>query len=189
MKGSKLPVTGKMGNWPVIRPSGRISIEMEMEPRYVIAQNAWRNTYFLLAKLYGEEMGWEKTNEILGRMWGIIGHPEVFLALKKKYKEVGDDCVALSRVLQYEFLVEGYDIDVIEEKPEKAIIRELICPWWGDMTTRYQGVQVQEAMCGPGCIGIISNAAKAFNPQIKVERTMHIAKGDQYCEYVFTLKK
>ncbi len=176
----------------IIKPSGRTTVEFPLDDRYRIATNAWRNTFFAFNEVLGKELGWKKAADLIYKSWGVLG-PSDFGFLKK-YGLTDKNAAKLSKNMQFELLVEGFDFDVVEETEKRAVLRYLSCPWWHDLKERWQGKVDEECFkastCnGPGCKAIVINLAKYTNPKLKAQRTKWVAENDPYCEYVLELEE
>ena len=116
--------------WPVITPNGRVTARPQEIVRWEITSNAWRNTFFGFAKILASELGWEKTTQLAGSLWLSDWVHNGMLGFIRKFDIKDKDVALVSKIMQYELQIEGFDIDLIEEAPERAVLRMTTCPWW-----------------------------------------------------------
>jgi hypothetical protein len=161
---------------------------MDPTARWKMTSNVWRDTYFMMAKVLTDEMGLERASEFLAYLWyGLASKMEGFN--RHFLKDKPRDCVTLSKAFQMEILLEGNDFDVVEEAPEKSVVR-FQCAWWADFKKTWEalGVDIREPLCNQGCTGWSKVWAHMVNPEIRFRKTKYIGAGDGCCEFTWEMR-
>jgi hypothetical protein len=181
--------SGKPSRIPAVSATGNCTIDpIDPTARWKMTCNAWHDTYFMMAKIMTDELGQEKANEFLAYLWyGLAAKMEGFN--KHFLQGKPRDCITLSQAFQLEILLEGNDFDVVEETPEKAVVR-FQCAWWHDFKKVWEpmGVDIREPLCNQGCTGWSKEWAHIFNPKIRFRKTKYIGAGDDCCEFTWELQ-
>lgn len=177
-------------SWPAVDISGRITIPMtDMTTRMKMTSNAWRNTYFMTAKILTDTLGLDKATELMGYLWIALASSMEGIT-RRFLKDKPRDCVTLSQSFQLESILEGNDHDIVEESPERVVLR-IQCAWWADFKKTWEplGVDIREPLCNLGCTGWSKEWAKMINPKIQFKKTKYIGDGDDWCEFVYEMDK
>lgn len=178
--------------WPVVKPSGRMTVEMAADERWKLTCNAWRNSFFLYSREIAARIGWEEVTKLAANMWAKLASPEIAAHYVKRYDVKERGAAQISKVLQYQFYQEGFDLDVVEESEGRAVIRLLICPWWQDLTKRWLEVTTEfwiQSSCGPACHDWVAALCQYSEFKLKMTRPRWVAQGDAYCEYAIELEQ
>ena len=185
--------TGSLFKWPAIHHTGRLTvgdtvIAVNPEDRMKLISNTWRNCFFMQWLVMQEELGKEKAAEMIGYMW--LAMVPAMEGLTDRYiPGTPRDCVMLSKQFQIDCFYECIDIDVVEERPEKFVVR-VLCAYWADWMHRWKqkGIDIRYGLCDLGCAQWEEEFAYKINPDIIATRTKWPVEGDPYCEKVFELK-
>ena len=180
--------------WPTVKPTGRLTMLKEFPPdeRWKMTSNAWRSTYFAFSKLIADAVSLEKATELAGKLWSNIASQEQVARIPERLGAGQNDIAKISQTIQYEGMVEGYDLDVVEESENSLVIRLSACPWWQDLQKRWPDLGTEyfsEVLCKCGCLDWLAELCQIINPKIEVRRATWALKGDSSCDYIFELKK
>jgi hypothetical protein len=134
-------------------------------------------------------MGWEKYEEITEKIWGDGGKrfipriKEMFNISVKNAIEAAKLLIAAATLLQGP----EHTGQIIETRPERAILRVLKCAWM----ERYKEFEITPGfrVCGASCPGWGEEGLKAINPNFTYKGTQLLPKGDPYCERIIELKE
>ncbi len=182
--------TGKNFKWPVLKPTGRMTVPMmDKDDRIKIINNVWRNTLFMQWLVMHETVGEEKAAEMFGYMWlAMTGAME---GLNERYHpDQPRDCVMLSKQNQIDIQYEMIDLDIVEEQPNRHVYRAL-CTYWADWEHRWKekGLDIRKGLCDLGCDLWCKEWAHKINPKMTCRRTAWLVEGDPYCEFTYELNE
>ncbi len=152
-----------------------------------LINNTYYRSLYLLWKILHDELGREKANELMGYMW--LGLVSPIVKIVGAIDEKDRNCVAVSKMYQHECYVEAVDVDIVEESPQKTVIR-FLCTWWFHVVDRWkdQGIGYEDmGVCEP-CIACCEYYGKAINPKITCTCTAHPLDTGSYCEMVYEMK-
>lgn len=174
---------------PCFSFSGRNSVEpFKFETQAKLISNTWFNSFYTNWKVLHDELGREKAIEIVGYQW-FAQVPQISQWVEGM-DEKDKNCIAVSKMLQMECLIEGCDIDVVEESPQKAQLR-LLCNWWRWVVERWgaQGIGFDDmGVCEP-CSASQELYGQAVNPKIVSRVTAHPLDTGSYCEITYQFEE
>ena len=173
--------------WPVVKPSGKMTVgPIDIEKRYKICSNAWRNFMFAQMVVLQEELGKETAEAMVGYAQLALNKAVMGFVHKFLGDDLPNDCTKLSKISEMELLLEGDDCDVIEETPDRSTFR-MSCAWWADWYEKWEvkGIDLREFMCGIACDGWFHELAQTVSPKYGCRRTAWHCAGDPYCEFQF----
>jgi hypothetical protein len=174
---------------PFLNYSGRHDVPPpKPEIQTKLINNTYYRSLYLMWKILHDELGREKANEMMGYMWLGLVSPIVRVA--GQIDEKDRNCVAISKMYQQECYIEGVDIDIVEESPQKTILR-VLCIWWLHVEERWkpQGIGYDDmGLCEP-CIACCEYYGRAINPNITCTCTAHPLDTGSYCELVYEMKE
>lgn len=178
--------------WPVVKPTGRLTIERGFPPdeRWLIVTNIWRDTYFNFTKLIADAVSIDKATELAGKLVTTMPGHQQLARIPERLGLKGHDITKISHTFQCMGMVEGFDLDVVEESERKLVLRYLVCPWWEDFKIKWRELGTEhfaKAHCEGGCLAGLADLCNAVNPKIKMKRATWAVKGEPYCEFVFEL--
>jgi hypothetical protein len=172
---------------PYITYSGRHSVDPpKIEKQVRMVNNTWMNSYYMWWKILHDELGREKTNELVGYLW--LAQAAQIVKLVDGMDEKDRNCLAVSKMLQMECYIECVDIDVVEESPERFQVRYL-CNWWRHIVERWkaQGIGYDDmGLCEP-CVACCEYYGRAIHPKISCTVTAHPMDSGSYCEMVYEM--
>ncbi len=182
--------TGKPYKWPVLEPTGRMTIDlMDPNDRCKIINNTWRNCFFMQWHVMQEEFGADKAAQAVGYMW--LAMVNAMEGLNDRYLQgQARDCVMMGKQMQIDMQYEMLDMDAVEVTPNRFVHR-LLCNYWADWKHRWEdkGIDIRKGLCDMGCKAWGEEWAIGINPNMSCERTKWLVEGDPYCEYVFEIEE
>ncbi len=176
--------------WPVVNPTGNVTVPMmDQDDRLKIVNNTWRNCFFMQWHVMQEELGQDKAAELVGYMW--LAMLSAMEGLNERYLQgQARDCVMLSKQYQIDCFYEMHDFDVVEESPNRFVIKTL-CTYWADWVHRWKakGIDIRKGLCDLGCEAWCKEWAYKIDPNMSCERTQWSVEGDPCCEYTYEIEK
>ena len=149
----------------------------ELRKAKASAKTAWAY-YSDLVKVLNEEIGEEKTAEIMTKLMKANAHKYLKPSMEK-FGIKGNDCWALASYFKLATGdVIGYKSELIQEAPNKVVYRLYPpCLWFPDLDIPPRLCEAEGAF--------EEEAARMLNPKIKVYGRALLTRGDPYCETVF----
>ena len=149
----------------------------ELRKAKASAKSGWAY-YSDLVKLLREEIGEEKTAEIMGKLMVQNARKYVKPSMEK-FGITGNDPWSLASYFKLATGdVIGYKAELIQETPNRVVYRLYPpCLWFPDL-------DIPPSFCLAE-VEFEKEVAKMFNPRIKIYVRSLLTRGDPYCETVF----
>ncbi len=133
--------------------------------------------------------GWKKWREITGRIYSAVGtmsYPEI----KETFNVPVNDAIDAAKLyILARTLLAGPEMEpeIIEAKPERAVVRWTKCTWW----ERYIEHEVDPGLtvCDAGHQAFTEEGLRVINPKLTYKLTKTLPKGDPYCESIIEFKE
>jgi hypothetical protein len=106
----------------------------------------------------------------------------------ENFKIPGNDCTTVAKVHQIMVDAMGFDPEIIEMTPEKAIVHERKCPTVDAcklMLPKYLDAPIDKMACSV----FDETIGTAINPNITFRKGETICQGGKICEHIWELKK
>jgi hypothetical protein len=134
--------------------------------------------------------GWEKILEINNKIMGRGGR-KLFSMVKETFNISVDDVVGAAKLVNVAVtLLQGpeYTAEIVEARPERAVIRVTKCAWW----ERYKEFEMDPELviCDKGGDqAFVGEGLNAVNPKITYKLMKALPRGDPYCEGIYEFKE
>ena len=108
--------------------------------------------------------------------------------LLESFKIPGNDCTTVAKVHQIAVDAMGFQPEIIEMTPEKAVVHEKKC-WFPELCPGIFPTLLDAPVEKLACTAFDDAMGKTVNPKITFRRGETICKGGKICENIWELKE
>ncbi len=152
-------------------------------PQGVTPERAWKATGKARGRYMGElerlvcQKWGEEGLEVIGQVWAD-GAERTFLQGLQSFGIQGNDAAAYARFFVTANTMLGYDMELVEVTPQRAVFRYHTCHVFPGAD------KVNETLCRRAHFKFEERACQLLNPRLKSTITKLQTAGDPYCEIV-----
>ena len=132
---------------------------------------------------YGPDTALQLDTEVWRRFARILAK-----RVKRMFGVGGEDTETVVDTIGLRWTMENWEFEVPECSPERSVMRVRRCPWLEGLK-RSNRESFASRICGPVCETVYQEWSQTINPKIKLERPKRLGRGDECCEFVYTLEK
>lgn len=167
---------------PIYDLEASSSVKLTLEERFGILHNIFKHQYFAVYKEIGRRYGWREANEI-SAVVSDEATPMLAAAYQRKFDLPGESAALVSQVVQAEFQGEGSEVEVLEERPERAEV-SINCTFGHALQSkRFNDVPITNGLCEQGCRQWVRDIAATVDPGLDSERDTWMGDGSPRCVY------
>lgn len=169
--------------FPIIEPEGPVTRSMTVAERYETLATLYKYQYFATYRHIAKHASWEVANQIADDM-AAESIPHLAEGYKKKYGLPGEDAALVAQVHITEMLVEGADVETLEETAHRAEYK-VLCPWGNAIQSgKFDDAEpVYDGLCNRGCRDFMQRVADTVTDDLAVERLSWMGDGAPRCHF------
>lgn len=155
-------------------------------PKGWTPERAWKATGKARGRYMGElerlvyQQWGEEGLKVIGQVWAD-GADRTFLQGMQSFGIPGNDAAAYARFFVTANSLLGYDMELVEATPQRAVFRYHTCHVFPGPD------KVNETLCRQAHFRFEERACQLLNPRLKTRITKLQTAGDPYCEMVVEL--
>lgn len=134
------------------------------------------------------ETDWDTALKIDIIVWQKL-YKIIFRRVKRYLKIESNTLEDLIEILSFCWSCEGYTYEIPKNTKNEAIMRIINCPYKAAMDRNPERHERIEDICVKMCVPFYEPAIEEFNPHIKLKRDKFLGIGDEYCAFIFSVRK